>query len=337
MKRGDNRTKSVTMADIANALGVSNVTVSNALAGKKGVSDQLRSMVEMKARELGYLKENEPEAIEQPAPVASQAGDVGIIVPRRFLSNENGLHWQIYQELITQLKAYNSYAILDVISEEDESALRLPRIIENHLVSGLIMLGRPNVKFLNEVSKRGLPIVFLDFSMRNFNFASVAGDDYYDMSRLASFIISHGHTNICYVAESLEELQRDRYFGYCRAMAEIEIKPSAPHLLDQAVESYETQRPTAFICESRQLAEKLIKSLGEISVTVPEMASVGCFSDVKADDGAEITCVCRDPSQMARLAVEAMRGALSGNGKGNGRIAVGGRLIAGSTIRSIII
>ena len=44
----------VTMKDIAEHLGVSIVTVSNALSGKKGVSYALRSQIAAAAQQLGY-------------------------------------------------------------------------------------------------------------------------------------------------------------------------------------------------------------------------------------------------------------------------------------------
>ena len=43
----------VKMKDIAEALDVSTVTVSNALAGRKGVSEEVRTRVVEKAKELG--------------------------------------------------------------------------------------------------------------------------------------------------------------------------------------------------------------------------------------------------------------------------------------------
>lgn len=46
--------KDIKLQDIAEALGVSVVTVSNALSNKKGVSDALRSSIYAKAQELGY-------------------------------------------------------------------------------------------------------------------------------------------------------------------------------------------------------------------------------------------------------------------------------------------
>ena len=50
----------VKMKDIAAAVGVSVVSVSNALAGRKGVSDDVRLRVEKAAKELGYdFKKND--------------------------------------------------------------------------------------------------------------------------------------------------------------------------------------------------------------------------------------------------------------------------------------
>jgi LacI family transcriptional regulator len=47
----------ITQRDIADALGVSVVTVSNALSGKKGVSEELRGEIIRKAEELGMNPE----------------------------------------------------------------------------------------------------------------------------------------------------------------------------------------------------------------------------------------------------------------------------------------
>ena len=48
----------VKLKDIPEALNVSTVTVSNALAGRKGVSEEVRSQVVAKAQELGYDLKN---------------------------------------------------------------------------------------------------------------------------------------------------------------------------------------------------------------------------------------------------------------------------------------
>lgn len=44
----------VRLADIAQKLGVSTVTVHNALCGRKGVSSEMRAKIQQTAKEMGY-------------------------------------------------------------------------------------------------------------------------------------------------------------------------------------------------------------------------------------------------------------------------------------------
>ena len=46
--------KAVKLADIAERVGVSTVTVSKALSGQKGVSEEVREKIRSIAEELGY-------------------------------------------------------------------------------------------------------------------------------------------------------------------------------------------------------------------------------------------------------------------------------------------
>ena len=54
MKAGVKMKKTVRLSDIAERLQVSTVTVSNALAGQKGVSEELRTRIKQVAAEMGY-------------------------------------------------------------------------------------------------------------------------------------------------------------------------------------------------------------------------------------------------------------------------------------------
>ena len=48
--------KAVRLVDIGERLGVSTVTVSKALSGQKGVSEELRRRIIRLAKEMGYVK-----------------------------------------------------------------------------------------------------------------------------------------------------------------------------------------------------------------------------------------------------------------------------------------
>ena len=55
----------VKMKDIAAAVGVSVVTVSNALSGRKGVSEDVRQLVEKTARDMGYNQKKTGKALPE--------------------------------------------------------------------------------------------------------------------------------------------------------------------------------------------------------------------------------------------------------------------------------
>lgn len=79
------------MADIAEKLGISIVSVSKGLAGKDGVSEQMRAKILETAAEMGYIAPQSKKA-EQPA-----SGNVGILVADRFMADNAfypALYWQ---------------------------------------------------------------------------------------------------------------------------------------------------------------------------------------------------------------------------------------------------
>ena len=75
----------VKMKDIAAAVGVSVVTVSNALSGRKGVSEDVRQLVEKTARDMGY-NQKKPEK-------PSQSGVIGVIASEKYITVGNSFYW----------------------------------------------------------------------------------------------------------------------------------------------------------------------------------------------------------------------------------------------------
>ena len=81
----------ITQRDIADALGVSVVTVSNALSGKKGVSEELRGEIIRKAEELGMNAEK----------YGARSMDhftIGIYVSGWYISVGTSFYWEMYQK-----------------------------------------------------------------------------------------------------------------------------------------------------------------------------------------------------------------------------------------------
>ena len=98
--------KKVKMADIATALNVSTVTVSKALSGQKGVSEEMRQRIRELASELGYQHSQASIKAER-----MPSYNIGVIVPTEYFGKFESFYWQMYQEVATEsLKKEFGYA-----------------------------------------------------------------------------------------------------------------------------------------------------------------------------------------------------------------------------------
>ena len=104
------------MREIAKALGVSAVTVSNALAGKTGMSEAMREKILKTADEMGYVN---PRNI-----AAKVARDIGILIPERFFMAES-YYGMFCRLLVRKLKDEGNGGLVELLSAEDESKLEL--------------------------------------------------------------------------------------------------------------------------------------------------------------------------------------------------------------------
>ena len=135
-------TKSVRLADIAQKLGVSVVTVSKALSGKKGVSEEMRAKIRALADEMGYTP------VHSPKEEAERAYTVGVMTFERYFSQFASFYWKMYQELTTQAIRKNCFSLLEVVSISDEEGLVCPKLSEEERVDGIIVIGKPGREYL---------------------------------------------------------------------------------------------------------------------------------------------------------------------------------------------
>ena len=89
--------KAVKLADIAEQLGVSTVTVSKALSGQKGVSEAMREKIKQLADELGY---KQPSAVKKEKSVKSY--NIGVLVSEKYLGEYASFYWKMYQSVATR-------------------------------------------------------------------------------------------------------------------------------------------------------------------------------------------------------------------------------------------
>ena len=75
--------KKTTMRDIARAVGTSAVTVSKAMAGKTGMSDELRLRILKKASEMGYEYPHSAKTLPR------EHLEIGILLPDKYFEPDS--------------------------------------------------------------------------------------------------------------------------------------------------------------------------------------------------------------------------------------------------------
>ena len=114
--------KAVRLSDIAEKLGVSTVTVSNALANQRGVSEELREKIKEMASEMGYHAPGTQI-------MAKTAVNIGVLVQERYLGNGSSFYWRLYQELAIACAAHNCLLAFCVLKPDEEKNTVLPVIL----------------------------------------------------------------------------------------------------------------------------------------------------------------------------------------------------------------
>ena len=248
------------MKDIAAAVGVSVVTVSNALAGRKGVSDDVRFKVEKAAREMGYdVKKND----RQP-----QGTVIGVIAPEKYITVGNSFYWTLYQNVAYEASKAQCVTMLEIITFAMEDDEELPKLLKEKAISGLIIIGWMTRSYVEKiVNAAGIPVVLLDFQMKGLRCDAVMSSNYVGMYKITRYLLEKGHRDIAYVGSiQANDNIMDRYYGYRKALMEAGIHERKEWILEDRdlakglsrVEIPENM-PSAFACNSDWAAGLLYK------------------------------------------------------------------------------
>ncbi len=334
--------KDVTLADIAERVGVSNVAVSKALAGKPGVSDELRIRIKQIAEQMGYI----PSTAGRSAP--AETGNIGVIVPEHYYGYSVSFYGQLYEKVVRALYDNRYYGILELLSKEDEEESNIPKVLQDGKVDGLIFLGQLGEKYIEKmVSRAGLPIFFLDTYMPSIAFDTVISDGYYGTYLLTDYLIRRGHRKIGFVGNSdATSSIADRFWGYRKALREngiaFEDKWEIPDRgkYSKIYDKILTGRTEmdAYVCNCDLAAYVLIKNLEEMGYSVPEDVSVVGFDDFLplsiGGDSDRITSYSVDIDRMAEMCVKSLIKKIKHEKYVEGVQIITGKIVEKKTVKS---
>jgi len=287
----------VTLQTIADQVGVSRMTVSNAFSRPDQLSESLRNKILAAAKQLGYVG---PDPAAR-ALARGTTGAVGVLLTSslRYAFDDDaatGFLGAVAGEVAPTglaLTLLTSSAAGEVIPARD-----VP------MDGALVYSCDPTTTAVDWLIRRGLPLVFVDQEPAK-GITSVNIDDRGGARAAAQHLVDLGHTRIAVMtaalggavgivedphadAEQSKYVSRERLLGYLEVLEQAGITPVV-HRQEHSddVEAYHAalglldgpDRPTGVLCFSDVIASGVVRAAEQLGLDVPGDVSVLGFDD----------------------------------------------------------
>ncbi|NOT63079.1 MAG: LacI family DNA-binding transcriptional regulator [Acidobacteria bacterium] len=305
-----------TLQDIAEALGVSTMTVSRAINGNAGIGADLRERVLAVAQQMNYRPNQHARALS-----TNRSYLIGLIVP--------DLMHSYFAELAKAIEAVArpaGYEILICNTEENaETELAEVEVLAQRTDGLIIASSAPpeKARAYRKMLKEGAKLVFLDRHFANLSCPAVITDDV-KVGRLATeHLIRLGHRRIGHLRGNSVAVAADRVEGYRQALEANKIR------FDETLvrpcgfmesDGYQAMRtwlvagkvPSAIFAANDPSAMGAMAALEDAGLRIPEEVAVVGAGDIHYGDRLKVplTTVTWDKLNMGRQAAQLMFGLL---------------------------
>lgn len=332
----------VRLADIAEKVGVSSVTVHNALSGHKGVSPEMRERILKAAKEMGYHKQE--QAAGGDARAAENFRKIGVIIAENYLAHYSTYYWKMYQELSLIATEKQCYTTVEVLKKEAElKTLELPLIVKNDGIDGLIIIGEIAKGYVRHLKKSfRKPVVFLDFYDNEIAGDAVIADNFQGMYQMTELLFAQGFREIGFIGSIYATSSiMDRYCGFLKSVLEHHVRMPEEWVIDdrdslgQVGFELPKRLPEAFACNCDLVAGMLISQLKERGYRIPEDISVTGFDNFLQPGFADmrITTYEINTKTMAKVALDKMLKQLKNPERGRNLEIISGLVVMKNSVK----
>jgi len=273
----------ITMKDVAQACGVSIITVSKAMRGRPDIGAETRKRVLAKATELNYRPNLTARSL-----VTGRSRQVGVIVPTLL----HPFFAEVLEGLAATMKQ-GGYAVMISSSMEDSEAedVAIEQLL-GHRLDGLIVAScSTSPKKFEQLKEQRIPFVLIDRFFPGFR-ADFVGVDDVAVGRIATeHLIAMGCKRIAHIRGLEFTTGVGRFEGYKQALLQhgIKMDPSmvSPYMTADGKDwqqSYEAmrnllshRRPDGVFCYNDPIAIAAIDVALEAGLRIPkDIAFIGC-------------------------------------------------------------
>lgn len=335
----------VRLIDIAEATGVSTVTVHNALTGNKGVGSDMRMRIVETAKRMGY--EPLSSAKKEKKPDAGEFRKIGVLIAENYLAQYATYYWKVYQELSLVATEKRCYTTIEVLKKEAEKrTFELPQIVANNSIEGLIIIGEIDKRYIRKLrAELEMPVVFLDFYDNEIAKDAVIADNFYGTYQMTELLFERGIHEIGFIGSIYATSSiMDRYCGFRKSM--LEHKKPVPSewviedrdAMGQVGFELPNCLPKAFVCNCDLVAGITVEKLKERGYRVPEDISVTGFDNFLYPGYADmkITTYELNTKAMSKVAVDKVLKQLRNPGRVGTLEVVSGHVVWKNSVKAKI-
>ncbi len=306
-----------TMRDVAQAAGVSLMTVSRVVNGEPGVTPETAARVARAIRRLGYQRNDMARHLRRKG---QRTQTIGLLVDD--LANP---FFSALARAVEDEARLRKYVVLIGSSNDD---LRREREVVSAFcarrVDGLIVVPvGGNHRYLRAQLTAGTKVVCVDRPADNLEVDTVVVDNRNGAHRAIAHLLRHGHRRIGYLGDhrNIWTLQ-ERYAGFCDALGDLGLKPD-PALVRHGLRTGEDaaraaaglmrsgEPPTALFTTNDLITIGAIQGLGE---DADKVALVG-FDDFALAErlNPPVTVVAQDAVALGATAAQLLFARIAGD------------------------
>ncbi len=283
--------KRVSLADVAESLGVSKTLVSLVLNGKgdaNGISADTQQKVIAKAKELNYKPNQFARGLR-----LGKSNTIGLIVP----DISNSFFARLCRSIEDALAAYDYNLIICSSDEREDKELELIQILVERQVDGLIVAStQKNTSEFAALKKNNFPFVLIDRKFARLQTNSVVVDNKKGAQEAVSHLIQLGNKRIGFLNISPSHLTalKDRLEGYREALKAHGIKFDSKLVreipfndIKEAVYEEIKQLLTppnnvsAIFTANNNLAVAALEALHQMNIRIPQDVAMVSFDDIE--------------------------------------------------------
>jgi DNA-binding LacI/PurR family transcriptional regulator len=303
--------KSITIADVAEALGVSKTTVSRAISGKGRIGNETRERV------MKYIEEHDyqPNMIARSL-AQSKTYNLALSMP----GNSKFLDSSFFQQCMLGICKAAAAADYDVVVSmvENDPLSQLERMVKNHKVDGVILSctweDDVQAKFLKE---QNFPFVTIGYS-KDREIIQVDHNHKEACQELTSILLMKGLRRIALLGSNKRVVITGRRFaGYKRAfekqgltvdMELVNLDVEDPGLAENAVQDMLQKKVECIICMDDIICYQVLNVLKKMNVSIPTDVRVASFynSSVLDNHAPAITSLKFDAAHVGMVACQTL-------------------------------